>query len=144
MGQNSILCKFVKNICGSIFTLKMHKLYNINLYPFILSYYTHALSPSIPRFLSSLDLSLFSLSLPLSVSHLPPLSPSLSHTHSGAAIALSTVYLLSPVLLIVYIKWRRLHQVTWGGWSWEALHDWGQYLKLGIPGIAELVYIVHT
>jgi hypothetical protein len=25
--------------------------------------------------------------------------------------------------------------VTWGGWSWEALQDWGQYLKLGIPGI---------
>ena len=66
------------------------------------------------------------------LSLLPTLS--LSLTSRGAAIALSTVNILSPLLLIVYIKWRGLHRVTWGGWSWEALHDWGQYLKLGIPG----------
>ena len=26
-------------------------------------------------------------------------------------------------------------KMTWGGWSWECLNDWGQYLKFSIPGL---------
>ena len=41
----------------------------------------------------------------------------------------------SPVILIVYMCARGLHKQTWGGWSWESLSEWWQYVKFGVPGL---------
>jgi len=38
-------------------------------------------------------------------------------------------------MMILYMRVRKLHKQTWGGWSWESLHEWGQFSKLAIPGL---------
>ena len=48
--------------------------------------------------------------------------------------------LLNPILLIVYIKVRGLHKKTWGGWSWESLRGWSQFLKLGVAGYLMIAF----
>ena len=51
---------------------------------------------------------------------------------SGIAIGISQYAALVVILAIIWI--RKLHKKTWGGWSWECLNDWGQYVAYGIPG----------
>lgn len=51
----------------------------------------------------------------------------------GSAIASSLSQITSCLLLFGYIKWRKLHVKTWGGWSTECLQEWGAYMKLAIP-----------
>ena len=58
----------------------------------------------------------------------------ITYTYRGAALAVVVAFSLQPILLIVYIWYRRLHKKTWGGWSWQSLDEWGQFLKLGVPG----------
>ena len=41
----------------------------------------------------------------------------------------------TPLMMILYMRVRKLHKQTWGGWSWESLHEWGQFSKLAIPGL---------
>ena len=41
----------------------------------------------------------------------------------------------APVIVVVYVRARKLHRLTWGGWSWESLREWGQFVKLAIPGV---------
>ena len=53
----------------------------------------------------------------------------------GAAIAVVIAFNASPILLIIYICTRGLHKKTWGGLSWESLNGWGQFFKLGAPGL---------
>ena len=50
------------------------------------------------------------------------------------ALVISTC--LPPVLAIFYIRIRKLHEMTWVGWSLESLNEWGQFLKLALPGMA--------
>ena len=50
-------------------------------------------------------------------------------------IALVVSECLSPILVILYIRVRNLHKLTWGGWSFENLNEWGQFLKLALPGM---------
>ena len=52
----------------------------------------------------------------------------------GAGIALGISGYASLVSLLAIIWIRKLHKMTWGGWSWECLNDWGQYVTYGIPG----------
>ena len=47
---------------------------------------------------------------------------------------------LGPLLLIAYIKGRGLHKKTWGGWSWESLRGWSQFLKLGVAGYLMIAF----
>ena len=47
---------------------------------------------------------------------------------------------IGPVLLMFYIKWRGLHTRTWGGWSWECLRGWSQFLKFGVSGYLMLAF----
>ncbi len=47
---------------------------------------------------------------------------------------------LAPILLIIYIWCRKLHLQTWGGLSFESLTEWGQFLRLGIPGCLMLAF----
>uniref|UniRef100_A0A8D3DRP9 Multidrug and toxin extrusion protein n=1 Tax=Scophthalmus maximus TaxID=52904 RepID=A0A8D3DRP9_SCOMX len=50
---------------------------------------------------------------------------------SAAANALSQIYICA--FLFAYIRWKKLHVSTWGGWSVESLQEWGSYMKLAIP-----------
>lgn len=56
-------------------------------------------------------------------------------TYSGAMIALVASDILLPFLVLGYVWIHGLHKQTWGGWSWESLNQWGQYLKLAVPGL---------
>lgn len=51
----------------------------------------------------------------------------------GAAIAGALSQITSCLLLFGYIRWKKLHVKTWGGWSTECLQEWGSYMKLAIP-----------
>ena len=53
----------------------------------------------------------------------------------GAGIALGLSQYAALVFLLAIIWIRKLHKETWGGWSWECLNDWGQYIKYSIPGL---------
>ncbi|XP_010890559.1 solute carrier family 47 member 4 [Esox lucius] len=57
---------------------------------------------------------------------------------SAAANALSQLYICS--FLFAYIVWKKLHMKTWGGWTTEALQDWGSYMKLAIPSTLMLCF----
>ncbi|KAM4627282.1 multidrug and toxin extrusion protein 1-like [Polymixia lowei] len=50
---------------------------------------------------------------------------------SAAANTLSIIY--NCAFLFAYIWLKKLHVKTWGGWSLEALQEWGSYMKLAIP-----------
>ena len=53
----------------------------------------------------------------------------------GAGIAIGLALYVGLAFLLAIIWVRKLHKKTWGGWSWECLNDWGQYLKFSIPGL---------
>lgn len=44
-------------------------------------------------------------------------------------------YASIPVMVLAYAWARGLHKKTWGGWSWDCLREWGQFVKLAIPGL---------
>ncbi|KAI4898726.1 hypothetical protein NFI96_024105, partial [Prochilodus magdalenae] len=51
----------------------------------------------------------------------------------GSAAANSFAQVFSCFALFAYIRLKKLHVKTWGGWSSESLQDWGGYMKLAIP-----------
>lgn len=51
----------------------------------------------------------------------------------GSAIASALSQITICLLLFGYIRWRKLHVKTWGGWSTDCLQEWGSYMKLAIP-----------
>ncbi|XP_070536669.1 multidrug and toxin extrusion protein 1-like isoform X2 [Ptychodera flava] len=53
----------------------------------------------------------------------------------GAALALSLVWWLLFISLVIYIRMRNLHEETWGGWSTACLQDWDTLFKLAVAGI---------
>uniref|UniRef100_A0A674ESP5 Multidrug and toxin extrusion protein n=1 Tax=Salmo trutta TaxID=8032 RepID=A0A674ESP5_SALTR len=57
---------------------------------------------------------------------------------SAAANTLSQLYICS--FLFAYIYWKKLHVKTWGGWTTEALQEWGSYMKLAIPSTLMLCF----
>ena len=56
----------------------------------------------------------------------------------GAVVALVMSTCLPTILVIIYIRIRNLHRMTWGGWSIESLNEWSQFLKLALPGMIML------
>ncbi|XP_051535928.1 multidrug and toxin extrusion protein 1-like isoform X1 [Myxocyprinus asiaticus] len=50
---------------------------------------------------------------------------------SAAANTISQIYIC--VFLYLYIRWKKLHIDTWGGWSCDSLQQWDGYMKLAIP-----------
>jgi len=52
----------------------------------------------------------------------------------GAPIAMSCCYWLLAVLSVMYIRYFRLHEKTWSGFSKEIFKGWGEFIKLGFPG----------
>uniref|UniRef100_UPI0037E785E8 multidrug and toxin extrusion protein 1 n=1 Tax=Semicossyphus pulcher TaxID=241346 RepID=UPI0037E785E8 len=51
----------------------------------------------------------------------------------GSAIASSLSQINLCLMLFGYIRWKKLHQQTWGGWSTDCLQEWGSYMKLAVP-----------
>uniref|UniRef100_A0AAV2J2I2 Multidrug and toxin extrusion protein n=1 Tax=Knipowitschia caucasica TaxID=637954 RepID=A0AAV2J2I2_KNICA len=51
---------------------------------------------------------------------------------SGSAAANTLSHVYSCGFLYIYIRWKKLHVNTWGGWSTEALQEWGSFMKLAI------------
>lgn len=51
----------------------------------------------------------------------------------GSAIANALSQVIICLLLFGYIRWKKLHKQTWGGWSTDCLQEWGSYMKLAIP-----------
>ena len=58
--------------------------------------------------------------------------------YNGAALARSIGNGSMPAMLFVYIKVTGAHEEVWSGFSKKAWQDWGQFLKLGIPGMLAL------
>ncbi|XP_040280706.1 multidrug and toxin extrusion protein 2-like isoform X1 [Bufo bufo] len=38
-------------------------------------------------------------------------------------------------LLFIYTIWKKLHLLTWGGWSRDCLQEWGSFIRLAIPSM---------
>ncbi|XP_029304710.1 multidrug and toxin extrusion protein 1-like isoform X1 [Cottoperca gobio] len=53
----------------------------------------------------------------------------------GSAIANSLSQIIICLLLFGYIRWKKLHKQTWGGWSTDCLQEWGSYMNLAIPSL---------
>ncbi|CAH1777016.1 unnamed protein product [Owenia fusiformis] len=51
----------------------------------------------------------------------------------GSSLALMLTMIFRPLLYLLYIKISGLHEVTWGGWSLEALQQWGAFMKVALP-----------
>ncbi|KAK7883106.1 hypothetical protein WMY93_029280 [Mugilogobius chulae] len=51
---------------------------------------------------------------------------------SGSVAANALCHFYSCGFLFMYIWWKKLHAETWGGWSMEALQEWGSFMKLAI------------
>ncbi|XP_020784411.2 multidrug and toxin extrusion protein 1-like [Boleophthalmus pectinirostris] len=51
---------------------------------------------------------------------------------SGSAAANTMCHFYSCGFLFIYIRWKKVHTETWGGWSMEALQEWGSFMKLAI------------
>uniref|UniRef100_A0AAY4AMS1 Multidrug and toxin extrusion protein n=1 Tax=Denticeps clupeoides TaxID=299321 RepID=A0AAY4AMS1_9TELE len=51
----------------------------------------------------------------------------------GSAAANSISQITICLLLFGYIRWKKLHVKTWGGWSSASLQDWGSFMELAIP-----------
>ncbi|RXN07623.1 multidrug and toxin extrusion 1-like protein [Labeo rohita] len=51
----------------------------------------------------------------------------------GSAAANTFGQVFNCFALFCFIRWQKLHEKTWGGWSSEAFQDWGSYMKLAIP-----------
>ncbi|XP_048009363.1 multidrug and toxin extrusion protein 1 [Megalobrama amblycephala] len=58
----------------------------------------------------------------------------------GSAAANSFSQISSCLLLFAYIRWKKLHVKTWGGWSSASLQEWGSYMKLAIPSTLMLCF----
>uniref|UniRef100_A0A8C1C175 Multidrug and toxin extrusion protein n=2 Tax=Cyprinus carpio TaxID=7962 RepID=A0A8C1C175_CYPCA len=57
---------------------------------------------------------------------------------SAAANTISQVYIC--VFLYLYIRWKKIHVETWGGWSCDSLQEWDGYMKLAIPSTMMLCF----
>lgn len=53
----------------------------------------------------------------------------------GSAVANSLSQITICLLLFGYIRWKKLHKETWGGWSTDCLQEWGAYMKLAVPSV---------
>ncbi|XP_061734260.1 multidrug and toxin extrusion protein 1-like [Nerophis ophidion] len=54
---------------------------------------------------------------------------------SGSAAANGLSQICICTFLFAYIRWKKLHETTWGGWSAECLQEWGPYMKLALPSM---------
>ncbi|XP_070591515.1 multidrug and toxin extrusion protein 1-like [Erythrolamprus reginae] len=53
----------------------------------------------------------------------------------GSAWANTISQYAQAITLFLYIKWKKLHVETWGGWSMDCLQEWGLFMSLAIPSM---------
>ncbi|XP_072446050.1 multidrug and toxin extrusion protein 1-like [Chiloscyllium punctatum] len=53
----------------------------------------------------------------------------------GSAAANVASQYCQVIFLFVYIRWKRLHEKTWEGWSTDCLQEWGPFLRLAVPSM---------
>lgn len=53
----------------------------------------------------------------------------------GSAWANTVSQFAMTGLLFIYIIWKKLHLLTWGGWSRDCLQEWGPFIGLAIPSM---------
>ncbi|XP_064207451.1 multidrug and toxin extrusion protein 1 [Anguilla rostrata] len=58
----------------------------------------------------------------------------------GSAAANTLAHVTICLLLFAYIRWKNLHEKTWGGWSTASLQEWGSYMQLAIPSTLMLCF----
>uniref|UniRef100_V9KGG9 Multidrug and toxin extrusion protein n=1 Tax=Callorhinchus milii TaxID=7868 RepID=V9KGG9_CALMI len=56
----------------------------------------------------------------------------------GSAIANVMSQYCQVILLFFYIRWKKLHVETWGGWTNDSLQEWGNFIRLAIPSMLML------
>ncbi|XP_036444870.1 multidrug and toxin extrusion protein 1 [Colossoma macropomum] len=57
---------------------------------------------------------------------------------SAAASCISQISIC--LLLFGYIRWKKLHVRTWGGWSTASLQEWDSFMQLAIPSTLMLCF----
>ncbi|KAK1788056.1 hypothetical protein P4O66_016522 [Electrophorus voltai] len=58
----------------------------------------------------------------------------------GSAVACSIANISICLLLFAYIRWKKLHVKTWGGWSIASLQEWDTFMQLAIPSTLMLCF----
>ncbi|XP_025070620.1 multidrug and toxin extrusion protein 1 [Alligator sinensis] len=53
----------------------------------------------------------------------------------GSAWANTVSRYTQMILLFLYMRWRKIHARTWGGWTWECLLEWGSFMRLAVPSM---------
>ncbi|XP_063281617.1 multidrug and toxin extrusion protein 2-like [Pelobates fuscus] len=53
----------------------------------------------------------------------------------GSAWANTIAQFSQALFLFLYIRVKKLHVQTWGGWSMECLQDWNSYVALAVPSM---------
>ncbi|XP_060114987.1 multidrug and toxin extrusion protein 1 [Heteronotia binoei] len=53
----------------------------------------------------------------------------------GSAWANTIAQYSQAIFLFLYIRWKKLHVETWGGWSSECLQEWDVFLALAVPSM---------
>uniref|UniRef100_A0AAY4DUB0 Multidrug and toxin extrusion protein n=1 Tax=Denticeps clupeoides TaxID=299321 RepID=A0AAY4DUB0_9TELE len=51
----------------------------------------------------------------------------------GSAAGNSLAHIVNGLLLLAYIRWKKLHVKTWEGWSRDCLQEWGSFMRLAVP-----------
>uniref|UniRef100_A0A7M4F1N6 Multidrug and toxin extrusion protein n=1 Tax=Crocodylus porosus TaxID=8502 RepID=A0A7M4F1N6_CROPO len=53
----------------------------------------------------------------------------------GSAWANTVSQYTQMILLFLYVRWRKIHTRTWGGWTRECLLEWGFFTRLAVPSM---------
>ncbi|XP_042298296.1 multidrug and toxin extrusion protein 2-like [Sceloporus undulatus] len=53
----------------------------------------------------------------------------------GSACANTIAQYSQAIALFLYIRWKKLHVETWGGWSLECLQEWDVFMALAVPSM---------
>ncbi|XP_078404308.1 multidrug and toxin extrusion protein 1-like isoform X4 [Cetorhinus maximus] len=56
----------------------------------------------------------------------------------GSAAANVVSQYCQAILLFGYIRWKKLYDRTWTGWSTDCLQEWGNFVRLAIPSMLML------
>ncbi|XP_027328481.3 multidrug and toxin extrusion protein 2-like [Anas acuta] len=53
----------------------------------------------------------------------------------GSAWANTVSQYTQAILLFLYVRWKKIHVETWGGWTRDCLLDWGSFIQLAVPSM---------
>ncbi|XP_061461276.1 multidrug and toxin extrusion protein 1 isoform X2 [Rhineura floridana] len=53
----------------------------------------------------------------------------------GSAWANTIAQFSQAIALFLYIRWKKLHTETWGGWSLDCLQEWDIFMSLAVPSM---------